>query len=100
EPDDAKSFHWADFDHELFSIFCDSNYWLPGKEYGLFYGPYSSLRRCLYGKDTFEYMLEFATQFWKLYPDQRKYIELYFIDGHEITNEVITYLDGFLYEWL
>jgi hypothetical protein len=100
EPDDDKSFLWTNFDHELFTPFCDINYWYPGKEYGLFYGPYSSFRRCLYGKDTFEYMLDYASQFWKAYPEERKYIEMYFMDGHEITNEVITYLDSHVYDWL
>lgn len=100
EPDDDKSFIWENFDHEMFTPFCDPNYWIPGKEYGLFNGPYSSLRRCIYGKDSFEYMFEFSSQFLSLYPGERKYLEMYFLDGHELTNEVITYLDKRLYEWL
>ena len=100
EPEDDYSFLWENFDHEMFSPFCDPNYWVPGKEYGLFNGPYSSFRRCIYGKDTYEYVLDFSSQFLNLYPGERKYLEMYFMDGHEITNEVVTKLDKPLYDWL
>ena len=53
----------------------------------------SNLRRCLYGKDAYEYSLEYAEQFWEQYADKPKFFRLGFIDGHEGSLEVIKYLD-------
>jgi len=88
------------YDHELYSLFCDPTFTLHGKEYGLFHGPYSCLRRCIYGKDTFEYVLNYGDEFWREYKDEKKFLFMSFIDGHEFTNEVITYLDIQLFDWL
>ena len=56
-------------------------------------GAYANLRRCLYGKDAYEYSLEYAEQFWEQYADEPKFFRLGFIDGHEGSLEVIKYLD-------
>ena len=56
-------------------------------------GEYANLRRCLYGKDAYEYSLEYAEQFWEQYADEPKFFRLGFIDGHEGSLEVIKYLD-------
>ena len=58
------NFTFVDFDHENLAMFCDPNYYTSLNSHGLlFNGPYSLIRRCLYGKDIFEYELEYAKQF-------------------------------------
>lgn len=59
-----------------------------------------TVRRCLYGKDVFEYTLEYGKQFWKEYESTNKFLYLDFIDGHELTMEVIKKLDNRLPEYL
>lgn len=100
EHNDTDIFHWDNFDYEMFSIFCDPNFTVYGKELGITQGPYSIFRRCLYGKDAFEYVLEFGDKFWNIYSDQKKFLQLSFIDAHEITLEAIKYLDRPLLEFL
>lgn len=91
---------WDNYDHELFALFCDPQYYIPGRSTGMYVGPYSAFRRCLYKKDTFEYVLEFGEKFMKTYKDNKKFLLMSFIDGHEFTNEVITYVDDHIYDWL
>lgn len=100
EPDDTKFFYWENFDFEFFSIFCDPNFTTYGKEYSMFKGPYSIFRKCLYGKDTFEYLLDFGDLFWNNYSEQKKFMQLSFMDAHEITLETIKYLDQPLLDFL
>ena len=61
---------------------------------------FSILRRCFYGKDSFEYNFEYFKQFWINYQNNRKYFRLDFIDAHEGTGEVIKYLDQPLFNFL
>jgi phosphoglycerol transferase MdoB-like AlkP superfamily enzyme len=63
-------------------------------------GEFSVLRRCLYGKEVYEYVFEYAKDFWKKYKENRKFARLSFIEGHELTAEVIKYLDNPLYQFL
>lgn len=88
------------FDHEGLTFACDPHYSKPWNRFGQFYGPYASVRRCLYGKDTHEYVLEYGDQFWRKYADEKKYLRLTFIDSHEITGEVIKYSDDHIYMFL
>ena len=94
---------WSDFDHENVAMFCDPNYYNRKDPYPLNRGPFSILRRCLYGKDTYEYVFEYAEQFWTAYKDQPKFFRMGFIDAHESTGEVVKYLDepltNFLKNW-
>ena len=80
------------FDHELISLFCEPNY---SSKYtlNLIQGPYSLFRRCLYGRDSFEYVLEFGEKFLEAYKNYPKLLKLGFNDAHEPTNEVLYYLD-------
>ncbi len=91
------------FDHENLGIFCDPNYYNRNKPYTIFRGEVSSLRRCLYGKEVHNYVLEYGKKFWKVYKDNRKFLVLGFIEGHEGTGEVIKYIDNdlsnFLYDF-
>jgi len=98
---EPKKFIWNNFDFEFFSPFCDPSYVEKGKETGFAYGPYSFFRRCLYGKDTFQYVLDFGKKFFfEVYKKERKFLLMSFIDGHEWTNEVIKYMDDPLLKFL
>ena len=65
-----------------------------------FDGAHSIQRRCYYGKDTFEYVLEYGRQFWKTYENEKKFLSMEFIDAHEGTGEVVKYLDAALVQML
>ena len=88
------------FDHENIGMFCDPNYSSEDSPYPIFSGPYGILRKCLYGKDTFKYLIEYGKKFWETYPDNRKFLRIMFQDGHEFTGQVVKYLDDYLYNFL
>lgn len=80
-------------DHESIAFACDPNYHDPENSFSPYMGPFSILRRCLYGKDTYEYVFEFGRNFLSKYKNEQKVLMLDFIDMHEGTAEVINYLD-------
>ena len=88
------------FDHENFAMFCDPNYNPPNNRVALFKGLFSMMRRCLYGKDTFDWVFDFGYKFLEKYKNERKFLRLGFIDGHEGTMEAVKYLDESLYNFL
>ena len=88
------------FDHENIGMFCDPNYSSEDSPYPIFSGPYGIIRKCLYGKDTFKYLLEYGKKFWDAYPDNKKFLRIMIQDGHEFTGQVVKYLDEYLYEFL
>lgn len=88
------------YDHENIGMWCDPNYYDRSNPYPLNEGEFSVLRRCLYGKEVNEYVFEYAKDFWKKYKENRKFARLSFIEGHELTAEVIKYLDDPLYQFL
>ena len=93
-----KHFHvaqvnWEDFDHENVAMFCDTNYHHRDDPYPVTRGAFSLFRRCLYGKDTFDYVFDYTEKFWDVYSDQPKFFRAGFIDAHESTGEVVGYLD-------
>ena len=88
------------FDNENQSLFCDPNYFDQITPWPFDKGAFSILRRCFYGKDSFEYNFEYFQQFWTNYQNNRKYFRLDFIDAHEGTGEVIKYLDQPLFNFL
>eukprot|EP00347_Sterkiella_histriomuscorum_P010429 403376333 len=81
------------FDHENVAFSCDPHYHNKENPHLPNSGPYSIFRHCLYGKDTYEHVLDFGTQFMNLYPKDKKLLVLNFIDNHEGTGEVVKYLD-------
>ena len=81
-----------DFDHENFVMSCDPNYFLK-KEF-------STHERCLYGKPISEHMINYASQFWEKYSENKKYFKMTFNYGNEPTGNVIRYLDEPLYNML
>ena len=89
---------YINFDHENAALFCDRNYYDSG--YSLISGLNCVMKRCLYGKNTFEYAFEYSELFWKSYFDNRKLFRLHLYDAHELTFEVIKYLDDYLYNFV
>ena len=79
---------------------CDPNFYNPENRFTPYMGPYSIRRRCLYGRDTFEYILEYGEKFWETYINEHKFLRLSFQDAHEGTLEVVKYLDIKLAEFL
>ena len=100
EQDKNKNVVFESFDHENFAMFCDPNYNPPNNRVSLFKGLFSMMRRCLYGKDTFDWVFEFGYKFLEKYKNERKFLRLGFIDGHEGTMEAVKYLDDSLYKFL
>ena len=100
EQDRNRDVIFESFDHENFAMFCDPNYNPPNNRVSLFKGLFSMLRRCLYNKDTFEWVFEFGYKFLEQYKNERKFLRLGFIDGHEGTMEAIKYLDKHLFKFL
>ena len=89
-----------EYDHENIAMFCDPNYIDKDSPYPIFAGPYSVLRRCLSGYDSFHYVLEYGKQFWESYNKNKKYLRLNFQDAHEFSGQVSKYLDEPLYNFL
>ena len=89
-----------EYDHENIAMFCEPNYSSDDNPYPLFSGPYAVIRKCLFGLDVFSYLLDFGNQFWKLYPDNKKFLRLSFQEGHEPTGNIAKYLDEYLYKFL
>ena len=81
------------FDHENIPLFCDTNLIDPDMFWAYEQGENSIFRKCLYGKDSHEYMFEYMTQFLEAYKNQRKYMRMCFMDSHEATMQVVKYLD-------
>ena len=94
------SIYFDRYDHENIAMWCDPNYYDRRNPYPINKGEFSVIRRCLYGKEVHEYVFEYAKDFWKKYKKNRKFSRLSFIEGHEITGEVIKYLDEPLYQFL
>ena len=86
------------WDHENIALYCDRNFFDP--EYSLTKGVASILKRCLYGKSAFEYMIDYTKQFWDLYPDNKKFFRVHFNEGHEGTMELVNYLADPLFEFV
>ena len=92
--------NYENFDHENIAMFCDPNYFKNESPYTAFIGPYALKRRCLYGRDTFEYIFEYSEKFWQAYKEEPKFLRLAFQEAHEGTEEVVTLLDKALSNFL
>ena len=86
------------YDHENIAMFCDKNY--LDKSTSWTKGPSSQLKRCLYGKNAYEYAMEYTKQFWRAYKDNKKFFRIHINDGQEGSNEVISYLNDPLYNFI
>ena len=76
-------------DYENSGIFCDSHF----RETAL-------KRNCYYGKDSFDYLVEFCSKFLELYKNERKIVSLFSNDAHEGTFQQIKYIDNSLHNFL
>jgi hypothetical protein len=92
--------NFAPYDHELSGLFCDPNYTPLEEPYGVNAGPYSSFRRCFYGREAHEYLFEYGQKFWEAYSDRPKFLDINFLDAHEPTAEVVKFIDGNLVTFL
>ena len=83
-----------EFDYENIGMFCDPNYILTNQKNANIKGINSSFRRCIYGKDSFQHVIDYGRLFWDAYPHNNKFLKLSFFDGNERTGEVVKYLDN------
>lgn len=93
EPDFYKDFEFSDWDHENLALFCDTNYEDKENKWTMSFGKTSVFRKCFYDKDSFEYNFEYIRQFLEAYKDERKFFKAMISDGHEMTMEVIKFID-------
>ena len=91
---------YEDFDHENIAMFCDPNFFKNENSYKVFTGPKDLKRKCLYGKDSFEYIFEYSEKFWKAYKEEPKFLRLAFQDAFKGTQEMVSLLDTALYNFL
>jgi hypothetical protein len=83
------------WDHEGISIPC-----IKGIYRGFFINKLTSLiKKCLFGKQVFEYALEYLESFLKAYFDYNKMFLFESGEGHEPTGQVVGYLDDILYNF-
>ena len=97
-----KDFEIESFDHENIAFSCDPNYRKMDADgpYSYLVGSTAMVRRCLYGKDVHDYVLDYGEQFWRTYQEENKFLELSLMDGHEPSAELLKYLDEPLYGFL
>jgi hypothetical protein len=73
-----KTTQIEEYDHENIAMFCDPFYFDDSEENASnrknVKGINSSLKRCLYSKNSFEYVLEYGYQFWSKYKDNKKFL--------------------------
>lgn len=79
EEADLDAFETTRYDHESQSFACDPNFQDPENIYSFVQGPYSSGKRCLYGKIIAEYVSDYAYSFFQTYKDQPKYSSMNFL---------------------
>lgn len=98
--DDIAEIHYSNYDHELNGFFCDPNNESSNNTVSNFHGSNSMTPRCLYGKHTGEYSMEYALQFFQTYKDNAKLFHLGLMDNHEMTSEGISLLDSYILRFL
>ena len=93
-----SKYSYIEFDHEYASPNCDPNVYKYG--FGLFSGENGIIRKCLYGKESFEYSLEYSMKFWKAYKNNKKFLRIVNTYGHEYSSEKAKYSDEALHNFL
>ena len=84
------------WDHEGISISC-----IKGIYLGFFLSKMTSvIQKCLFGKQIFEYALEYLESFLETYLDYNKMFLFESGEGHEPTGQTVGYLDKILYNFL
>ena len=94
--DKNKNINLLRWDHEGISIPC-----IKGIYQGFLLHKLSSLvKKCLFGKQIFEYALEYLESFLEVYFDYNKMFLFESIEGHEPTGQLVGYLDDIFYKFL
>ena len=92
------NYSYIEFDHEYAAPNCDPNVYKYA--FGFFSGENAIIRKCLYGKESFEHALEYAKQFWISYKDNKKFLRIVNTYAHEYSGEKAKYSDDSLYNFL
>jgi hypothetical protein len=86
--------HTHKWDHFGGEISCDFNYdTTTYKSLTVFEGKASAIRHCLYSQNMHEIQMEYLKQFWAAYPENRKFFRTHFSEPHELTGELVQYMD-------
>ena len=93
-----KNYRFIEFDHEYAAPSCDPNIYKSG--YDLFYSENGIFKKCLYGKENFEYIIEYARQFWRGYKKNKRFLRIVNTYAHEYSGEKSKYTDKILYTFL
>ena len=93
-----ENYTYVEFDHEYAAVNCEPNVYKPG--YGLFNGDNSVLRKCLYGKESFDYALEYGKKFWIAYKGNKRFLRIVCTYSHEYSYEKAKYTDNSLHDFL
>jgi hypothetical protein len=93
-----NNYTYIEFDHEYSAPNCDPNVYKFG--IGLFSGENGILRKCLYGKESFDYSLEYARKFWIEYKSNKKFLRIVNTYAHDYIGEKSKYTDNSLYKFL
>ena len=93
-----KSYSYIEFDHEYAAPNCDPNIYSYG--FGFFGGENGILRKCLYGKESFDYSLEYAKKFWIAYKENNRFLRIVNTYAHEYSGEKSKYTDNDLFLFL
>lgn len=91
-----KALIHALWDHEGLSIGCIKEFYDEKFTHKLS----SLVKKCLFGKDINEYILEYLESFWTVYLEQYKLFLFQSLDGHEPTGELIGHFDSIFYNFL
>ena len=93
-----SNYSYIEFDHEYAAPNCDPNVYKYA--FGLFSGENMIIRKCLYGKESFEHALEYAKQFWISYKNNKKFLRIVNTYAHEYSGEKVKYSDNSLFSFL
>lgn len=82
------------WDHFGGTVACDTNYDdTDFTSLHVFSGKGSAIRHCLYGQDMHNIQMDYLKQFWAAYPENRKFFRTHFSEAHELTGELVKYMD-------
>ena len=82
------------WDHFGGTIACDGNFDTTDfTSLSPFTGKMSAINHCLYGMNMHQIQLNYAKQFWEAYPDNRKIFRTHFSEAHELSGELVKYID-------
>lgn len=93
-----KSYSYIEFDHEYAAPNCDPNIYKYG--FGFLFGENQIIRKCSYGKEMFEYSLDYAQKFWKSYNYNKRFLRIVNTYAHEYSGENSKYADNALFNFL